>query len=763
MSLFNEQATNDGAATGPYANDFIVNFEANRAANPDRFPFANTDWQDLIMTNKYAPRAQHDLVFTGGSKGIRTKASFGYQNVGAFYDHYDYERYQFRLNNDIEINPKLKANVDLGLRRVNLLSPVSHPFSGQSPIYEARVMPPIYAALYTNGAYAIAKDGRNPLAQLNEGGTSTNTSNQLQGRMALNYKPITDLTLTAQLAPTFDFDKSKAFSKKITYTNPDGTISSATNTPLTTLREGRTETYNLNSQFLANYSKTFATKHNFGATAGFESVYYFNENLNASRDGFSLIDFPYLDQGSQLLRDNSGSAREESLHSLFGRMTYDYNSRYYLQANLRYDKSSRFGKQFRSATFPSFSAGWAVSEEGFMKDIKWINYLKLRGSYGEVGNQRITNLDGSQNYYPYQATIDPSTALFYQNGALVPLSGGAQVAYAVKDISWETTRSTDLGIDAVFLNNRLSVTADYYQKETADILLALDIPLIIGYGKPQQNAGTLNVKGWELGINWKDKINELSYSLSFNISDAKTKILDMKGTRQEINGQQVNIEGSQFSEWYGYLSDGIYQTAAEANGTPRTSSAVTAGDIRYVDVDKNGIIDANDRVFLGGSLPRYQYGGNIALGYKGFDFQLSFQGVAKRLSRLNNDVVRPFQEQFGNFPTLLEGKFYSKNNTPEQNLGAKYPRLSNTTSGNNYATSDFWLIDGSYFRVKNITLGYTLEKDFLNKIGIGSLRVYVAANDLLTRSKFPKYSDPESGSAAYPIVTTFLGGVNVKF
>ncbi|PTS96893.1 TonB-dependent receptor [Pedobacter sp. HMWF019] len=763
MRLFNEQAVNDGAATGPYANDYIVNFEANMAANPDKFPFANTNWQDLIMSHQYAPRQQHDLVFTAGSKSIKTKASLGYQKVGAFYDNFSYERYQFRVNNDIEITSKLSANIDLGLRRVNALSPVDNPFSGQTPIYEARLMPPVYAATYTNGAYAIAKDGRNPLAQLQQGGTKTANSNQLQGRLALNYKPIKDLTLTALVAPTFDFDKSKAFSKKITYTNPDGTPSSASNTPLTTLKETRTETYNLNGQFLANYNKTFADKHHFTATAGFESIYFSNENLGASRDGFSLTDFPYLNQGSQLLRDNSGSASEESLHSIFGRLTYDYMNRYYVQVNLRHDQSSRFGKAYRGATFPSFSAGWAISEESFMKDVHWINYLKLRGSYGSVGNQRITNADGSQSYYPYQATIDPSTALFYQNGSLVPLSGGAQVTYAVKNISWETTRSSDIGIDAAFLNNRLSVTGDYFQKKTDDILLPLDIPLIIGFERPQQNAGTLDVKGWEIAVNWKDKINEFSYGIGVNLSDARTKILDMKGTRQEIDGQQVNMEGSQFKEWYGYLSNGIYQTAADAAGTPRTSSAVTAGDIRYVDIDHNGIINANDRVLLGGSLPRYQYGGNVNLGYKGFDCNFSFQGVGKRLSRLNNDIVRPFQEQFGNFPALLEGNFYSKTNTTEQNQSAKYPRLSNTSSGNNYATSDFWLIDGSYFRLKNVTLGYTLKKDVLSKIGISSLRVYLAANDLFTSSKFPKYSDPESGNAAYPIVTTFLAGVNLRF
>ncbi|WP_316837289.1 TonB-dependent receptor [Pedobacter nutrimenti] len=779
MKYFNEQATNDGAATGPYANDYIVNFNAHRAATPDLFPFGNTDWQSLILTREYAPRQEHNLSFTSGTDKLKTKASFGYQKIGAFYNNYDYERYQFRVNNDIKLSDKFNANVDLAYRRIDGLRPVDNPFSGQSAIYEARLMPSIYAATYTNGAYAIAKDGRNPLAQLNEGGTYTAGLNQLQGRLALNFKPLKDLTLTAQVAPTFDFDKSKAFSKKITYTNADGSASSSSNTALTTLREVRTETYQLNSQFLANYTKSFNDKHNFSALAGFESIYFNYETLGAGRDGFALTDYPYLSVGSQLLRDNSSDANQESLHSLFGRLTYDYMGKYYLQANLRYDQSSRFAPGFRGATFPSFSAGWNISEENFMKSVKWISYLKLRGSYGSVGNQRIINpykesarsfnpaqdRDYQQNYYPSQALIDLSnTALFYQNGVLVPLTTAAQTIYAINDIKWETTKSSDIGIDAAFLTNRLSVTADYYKKSTRDILLSLDIPYNLGYDRPIQNAGVLNVYGWELGINWKDKIGEFTYSAGFNIADAKSEIKNMNSTRQEINGQQVNMEGSQFNEWYGYLSTGIYQTTAAASGVAKTSSAVTAGDIGYVDVDKNGIINANDRVLLGGSLPRYQYGGNINVGYKGFDFSVVFQGVGKRLSRLNNDVIRPFQEQFGNFPTLLDGNFWSKTNSADQNLVVQYPRLSNTSSTNNYASSDFWLIDGSYFRLKNATLGYTFSNsELLKKIGLQSVRIYIAANDFLTSSKFPKYADPESGNASYPIVTTFLGGVAVKF
>ncbi|SDD65225.1 SusC/RagA family TonB-linked outer membrane protein [Pedobacter soli] len=764
MKYINELNANDGTAM-PYSNDIINNYEKRLVETPDVFPYANTNWQDLIMTNKYAPRKQHDLVFTSGTEKLKTKVSLGYQDVGAFYDNYNYERYQFRVNNDLKISDKFNVIADLSYRRVNALAPVNAPFSGQNPIYESRVIPPVYAAYYSNGAYGIAKDGRNPLAQLQEGGTTANKYNQLQGRIALNFKPIRDLTLTALISPTFNFDKEKSFSKKIVYTSPDG-ATTGTNRANSLLNESRNESYQLNSQFLANYSKSFNNKHNFAALAGAESIYYNAESLGAGREGFELTDYPYLNVGSILLRTNSGSANEESLHSFFGRVTYDYMSKYYFQANLRHDQSSRFAPEFRKVTYPSFSTGWAISEENFMKPVKWVNYLKLRASYGEVGNQRITDADGNQDYYPYQANVNlDGTALLYQNGVLVAKTTAAQRAFAITNIRWETTTTADIGIDATFFNNRLNLTGGYFNKKTKDILLRLDIPLNLGYDKPTQNAGVLNVKGWELGLNWKDKINEFTYSAGFNIADAKSKILNMGGTVQESGSTVVNMEGSEFNEWYGYLSTGIYQTDAQAASAARTNNnTIKAGDVGYQDLDGNGIINANDRVLLGGSLPRYQYGGNINLGYKGFDFGVVFQGVGKRLTRLGNDIIRPFQEQFGNFPVQLDGKFWSKNNSPEQNAAAEYPKLSNTNSGNNYASSDFWLVNAAYFRVKNATLGYTLSnKEYLKKIGLQSVRFYVSANDFITSSKFPKYADPETGNATYPIVSTFLGGVSVKF
>lgn len=760
MRYFNEQAVNDGATTGPFAASYIASYLDSNRVSPDRFP--NTDWQKALLTRKNAPRQRHDVVFTMGTGKIKTKASLGYASSGAFYDNRSYDRYLFRVNNDMQVNDKMSVNLDVFYKRTQNQGNANElPNSTFNPIYEARIMPPIYDDVYQNGRLALGKDGRNPLAQLRDGGFTRQLYNQIGGRMQLNYKPVDGLTLTALVAPVFDLDKNKYFSKQIRYTNADGTPSTVVNQARTILNEGRSEGVSINGQFLANYAKEFNSVHSIDVLAGFEENYRSIETLGASRSGFALTGFPYLNSGSTELRDNSGSANESGLHSFFGRLQYNFKSKYFIQGNLRSDLSSRFASKYRKAVYPSVSAGWTISEENFLKNNKWLSFLKLRGSWGEAGNERLLDKDGNPAYYPYMATIDFSTALFYQNGSVVPLTGGAQQVYAVENITWETSRTTDFGIDAAFLNDRLTLAADYYQKTTTDILLPLDIPLYLGFDKPNQNAGTLKVKGWELELAWKDRINKLNYSVAANLSDAKSTVGDLKGT--EFRGDQIIRNGSEYNEWFGYISNGLFQTVDEIKGAPVLNVTTKPGDVRYVDVNKDGKITTDDKVLLGGALPRYLYGGNLRADYEGFDVGLTFQGVAKKLSRLSSEVTQPFAEAFGNMPAEMVGKFWSASNAQEQNLKATYPRLSRTSNSANYTLSDYWLINGGYFRVKNVTLGYTLKQGVINRAGVQSLRFYLSANDIFSLSKFPKYLDPESGSYSYPIVATFMAGATIRF
>jgi len=502
-------------------------------------------------------------------------------------------------------------------------------------------------------------------------------------------------------------------------------------------------------------------KHNLNLLAGYEFFYYYNEDLSASRDQYLLSGYPYLDLGPLEFRDNSGSAYENAYRSYFGRAMYNYANKYFIQANIRYDGSSRFAKEYRWGVFPSVSAGWSISEENFMKDVSWLNFLKLRASYGTLGNERIGN-------YPYQSLIQFSNgALFYNGGTAVSAQSASQWQYAIRDITWEKTESYDLGLDFVGLNNRLSATFDVYNKITSDMLLALQIPSYIGFSNPNQNTGKMNTKGWELALGWKDNINKFNYALSFNISNFKSVMGDLGGT--EFLGDQVKKEGSEFNEWYGYLSEGLFQTADEVANSPVLNANVKPGDVKYKDVSgPDGVPDGKispeyDRVFLGGSLPQYLYGGQISLGYAGLSLNVFVQGVGKQNTRQTTDMIQPYQQNWGNFLSILDGNTWSKYNTDAENLAATYPRYSNTSASNNYAMSNFWMINGKYFRLKSLNVSYQIPETFLSKYHVKGLGVSFTANDVFTINKFPKGWDPEMTSFTYPITSSFLFGINVKF
>lgn len=456
----------------------------------------------------------------------------------------------------------------------------------------------------------------------------------------------------------------------------------------------------------------------------------------------------------------SGNAYENAYRSYFGRIMYSFDNKYYLQGNIRYDASSRFDKNYRWGSFPSFSAGWVITEESFMKNITELSFLKIRASWGILGNERIGN-------YPYQSSLAFSNALIYRDINIVSALTAAQTAYAIRDITWEQTESYDLGFDAGLFNNKLRMSWDYYRKTTKDMLLPLEIPDYIGFGNPDQNAGKMKTNGWEADLTWNDRIGELKYSASFNISDFKSVMGDLGGT--EFIGDQIKIKGSEFNEWYGYRSNGLFQTEQEVNTLPRLNTSVRPGDVRYQDISgPDGVPDGNispeyDRVLLGGSLPRYMYGINLSAGYKNFDFSMFLQGVGKQNSRLTIPMVQPYYGQWRNMPMLLEGKYWSKYNSEAQNLNAEYPRFSNIGLNNNYTMSDYWLIKGGYFRLKNITLGYTIPDRLMQSFGIQSCRIFSSVSDLFSINHYPEGWDPESSATGYPITSSFIFGVSLKF
>lgn len=758
MRVLNERNWNDaGNVAGNefpiYSKATIDNYASLHAESPDLYP--NTDWQDLIL-NDFSTRQSHKLTLTAGSKNIRTKFSVDYSNNGFLYDGRSYDRLIFRANNDVVINEMLSVSVDLN----GVYSTNESPGKDFSPNPATYGVAPIYAAMWTDGRIGEGKSGENPYAWAKFGGFSKAESNSFGGKIAIDFTPIKELKISAIVSPQKYASKDKTFVKQLLYTNYNdpnfnaGFITGATKTKLT---ESRPDNYSITAQLIANFVKTFG-KHNLNVMGGYENYYYFNESLKAYRDNYILTSFPYLDLGNENYQFNNGSAYENAYRSVFGRILYNYNNRYFLQANSRYDASSRFASEYRWGMFPSVSGGWAISEEAFMKDTPSLSYLKLRVSWGSLGNERIGN-------YPYQSTIGFGNTLIYRGGTVVSGQSAAVSQYSIRDISWETTESYDFGLDANFFDNRLRLVADYYKKTTKDMLLDLEIPDYIGLENPSQNTGKMNTEGWELSLGWNDKIGELKYSASVNLSDFKSVMGDLGGT--QFLGAQVKFEGSEFNEWYGFKTDGIFQTQEDVTNSAKLNNNVKPGDIKLLDISgPDGLPDGKisseyDRVLLGGSLPRYLYGGNIQLEYRNFDFSLAFQGIGKQTVRLTDSMVRPFINQYIEVPQLIVGNYWSKYNTDEQNLKVKYPRVSNTGDANNYSFSDFWLFDGSYFRLKNITLGYNLPKNIGARLKMQNIRLYSSISDLFSIDNYPEGWDPEASS--YWVTSSFIFGVSVKF
>ncbi|MCQ2135307.1 MAG: TonB-dependent receptor [Bacteroidales bacterium] len=764
LEMNNELLYNDNNAAGffqLYTPDQVKNWTKYHATDPDKYPITN--WRELIM-QPAALRHSHNASLSGGNKSVRSKVSMTYDDVDGLYGGRNYQRFMLRTNNDFTIiKDILHMSLDLNIRHAKNKRPIFTPWDTM------RKMPAVYAATWSDGRYADGKSGSNPYALVDLGGDYLAWSTQLGGKFSIDITPVKGLKISAVVSPFINYTKAKEFKNACYYTladDPDvigGYFDSGTTWSTNKLSETRNDSWNVTSQVLANYNGTFG-KHNLGIMAGFENYMMKSESLSAARDQYELVGYPYLNVGPEDYQTNSGSGEAYCSNSVFGRITYDFDGRYLFQANVRHDGSSRFSKKYRWGTFPSFSAGWVISKEKWMQSAQpYLTFLKLRASWGMLGNERI-----GSNYFPFMALMNFGNALFYNEGETVSDKTAAQRGLAVEDISWETTTSTDLGIDLGFFKNRLNASFDYYWKTTDDMLLSIEIPYMMGYANPKTNAGKMATHGFDLEASWSDRKGDFSYSIGANLSDFISKIVNINGA-DIISGGKIHREGYHFNEYYGYVCEGIYQTMDEVNNSARLNNSVTVGDLKYKDISgPDGVPDGKisaeyDRVPLGNSLPRFQFGLRFNCDWKGIDYSMVFQGIGKQNAYLSAAYVQPLRDNYGNIPSIIEGKYWSVFNTPEQNQAATYPRLTKVGKDNNYATSSFWMFQGGYLRMKNVTLGYTIPERLTSKARIKKLRFYVSANDLFCLSKYPKGWDPEMGTDAYPITTSVLGGVSIKF
>ena len=580
LEMSNELLYNDNPAAGyfqQYSADQTKNWLSLNATNPDLYPI--TDWRGMMMKDS-APRMTHTISLSGGNKTVKSSASFTYDEVDGLYEGRNFRRLMFRTNNDFVFNKYITASVDVNVRNARSAATLYDPFG------DMRKMPAIYPAIWENGGLAEGKSGANPYGLLTHGGNSLAHSTQIGGKASLTIKPIEGLSISGIVSPFINYSKNKKFRKAVSYClmsdlNAFGGWMEGNGSSWTTnkLSEEGKDNWHITTQALINYMRSFG-KHDLTVMAGFENYVKSSEELTAARDQYELTNYPYLNVGPEDFKDNSGTGTRYTSNSFFGRVLYSFDSRYLLQANIRRDGSSRFAKKYRWGTFPSFSAGWVISKEKFMEDVNpsALSFLKLRASWGKLGNERI-----GSSYFPYMSLMTFGNSFFYENGEVVSDKTAAIRKLAVTDISWETTTSTDIGIDASFLNSRLRLTADYYWKKTTGMLLAIQIPYTMGYEDPNTNAGKMGTHGYDIELSWNDRAGDFTYGVSFNLSDFISKI-DYLNNSDIIDSNKLKRAGELFNAWYGYICDGIYQTQDEVNNSARLNNTVTVGDLKYRDI-----------------------------------------------------------------------------------------------------------------------------------------------------------------------------------
>ena len=508
-------------------------------------------------------------------------------------------------------------------------------------------------------------------------------------------------------------------------------------------------------------------EHDFSVMAGYNLEYYKMDNLSGYRQNF---DFPLheLNTGISSVQTNTGKSEEWGIMSAFFRANYAFKQRYLLEINARYDGSSRISSDTRWGIFPSFSLGWRITEEEWMKELnwEWLNSLKLRGSWGILGNQNI-------DLYSYYALVTTGKDYSFDNSNLE--AGVAQTALVNRDLKWESTAIGDFGVDITAFNG-FNVTFDWYRKRTYDILRRAQSNSLLGLTAPYINGGEMVNKGIEISLAYNGYVRDgifkgLGYNAGVFFDRTRNELT--KYGADYINKGTICREGLPYQSFYGYEAIGIFRDEADVAGSPKQFNDKTLpGDIKYADISgpngvPDGIIDENDRKVLDGRFPDFEYTVNLGVNWKGFDLSLMGQGVQGAKHFASGWGLRPF------YQGTSISQDYIDNMWTEDHRDAKYPRLYFGDLGGtkNQRESTYWLYNASYFRLKNLTFGYTLPKALTSKAKIERLRFYFSGDNLLTITKFPQGGDPErnynsnSGTRLvyYPQNRIISFGVNLEF
>ncbi len=733
---------------------------AYETLGPDNFTRFDTDWKDLVLTNN-GMMQNHNLNLSAGTDRIKVFASGSFLDQNGITANTGYKRTDFRFNSDVKLTDKLSASMDLVLNKSDRNWP-----GNSSPTNIIRYMlglPAIAPGRYDTGEWGEGWSNSNPAAQAEDGGFSNDVTDSRIISGTFIYKPIEGLEVLANYSSNTWVARNRKLQGQY-----DIYIADVANNELKFARK-----WPSNNSIIDNFSQSkkdlfriqatydkVVGDHEFTALGGFSTEQFNTSGVNASRINLISENFPYLNAADPIGQNLSGGEQEYTMASAFSRFNYNFQGKYLVELNGRFDASSRFSKDNWWKLFPSVSGAWRISEENFWADMKGtVNEAKIRASYGSLGNQNLST------YYPTFSNYTTGTAYnYYFNNVINP--GYALTTAANPTIRWETSKILDIGVDFGLLNNRLTLTADYFRREIVDMLQLDLVPSYVGLGAPYINIGAMENTGWELGVTWKDRVQEFTYQVTANVSDVKNEVTDLGG-KEYIAGSRITKEGYALDSYYGYIADGFFQSDAEVTNSPFHFANTKPGDIRYKDISgpdgkPDGKIDAFDRAILGNYFPRYEYSLNLAGQLKGFDLTVFLQGVGKLDNYLSGTGTQPFYSQ--SFQgTIFE---HQKDYWSSENTNAEWPRLTPNSITNNYVTSSFWMRSGSYLRLKNVVLGYTLPALISSRAKVKSARIYISGQNLITWDKYFPGFDPEQRDTAgefYPIMTTYTVGLNLNF
>lgn len=752
--LRNEAAFNSGESTAVFSAAKIAELKAN----------GDTKWfaEEIV---KPALQLNQNLSFSGGSQNSTYLVSLGYLDQESTFvgPKKGMERYNFRINLTNEYG-KFKLTSTLAYSKQKI---TDHSSSTGTLMVDAFRVPLYYTQKDKDGNYLTndVLQQFNSLGILEQGGFRKYDNDDVFGALNAEFKLTDALKVKGVFGGRLWSGSMYSRVKEVKFA-PQGVYGADRDT-----NDETRKSLDLNTQFMLEYTKTFGGVHNVGGLIGVS-------NENHSDRGIGIYK-KYTDPdlgtptSETVIGENSynsnASSSKNSLNSLFGRASYDFKDKYFAEFSFRYDGSSKFRDELRWGFFPSGTLGYALTKENFMENYNdKVGNIKLRASYGILGNQNVGNYQYQTTYFTFQ------NAYGFNNSGV----SGTGYNFANPDIQWEKAATFNAGIDADFFKGALLFSFDYFDKVTSDILVPPQVPGVFGTGLPMFNAGKVGNRGWEISATYRHKGKVLNHTLMVNFGDSKNKVLDYGGKERLTGVEELQVilrEGLPFNSYVGLKRDGIFQNWDEIKGAAVPEGLnVQPGDNRYVDVNKDGKIDDNDKFVFGNPFPRYTYGATYNLDYKNFDLSIFIQGVGKRTMMIRGELVEPFHYNYGMTMYTHQLDYW----TP-QNPDARYPRLANNgtqSNTNNFRRgSDMYLYDGAYARLKNVQIGYSLSNDVAQRLGMSKFHVYVSGQNLLTLSKV-KFVDPElsefnnsmtpsgaNSGRAYPTQVYYGMGIDITF